>query len=85
MSSLGIANAVVFAREEFGNAVETIDAGGKLADGFEVVDGHRQRTQDRRERTRRLDRPTDLEFARKHAAGNDRVGHRTLAIRLNPF
>ena len=60
--------------DEAGEAVQTIDHGGKLAEGLEVTDDHCQRRQDRRKSAGGLDCPANLEFPRNHPAGNDRAG-----------
>lgn len=48
--------------DESGKAMQAIDPCGKLAEGFEVIDNHRQRAENRRERAGRLDRPANLQF-----------------------
>ena len=55
--------------------VETVDAGGKTAQPFEVFDNQRNRTEHRGKSPGRLHRPADLEFAGKHLLGNQGTGN----------
>jgi hypothetical protein len=72
MPSSAFGGASSFRGDESGEAMQAIDPCGKLAEGFEVIDNHRQRAEYRRKSAGRLDRPANFQFPRYHPPGNDR-------------